>query len=108
VRESETEPIEQDGLSPAGRMIPPDRSTAKRQANPANRSRDRLRQPRLSPSFWSRGLQALAKFVQTSPSLQTPATSPVSPLKWTQDESTSPHAMSPTATSENASIFIAI
>jgi hypothetical protein len=64
-------------------------------------------QPRLWPSFSSRGLQAAAKFVQTSPSLQTPATSPVSPLKWTQDESTFPHAMSPTATSKR-SIFIAI
>jgi hypothetical protein len=47
----------------------------------ARRSWDRPCQPRLWPSFSSRGLQAVAKFVQASPSPQTPATSPVSPLK---------------------------
>src|SRR5262249_12439379 len=74
----------------------------------ARRSGDRLGQPWPSPPFSSAGLQALAKFVQASPSLQTPAMSPVSPLKWTQEESTFPHAMSPRPKSQNASIFMDI
>jgi hypothetical protein len=53
-------------------------------------------------------LQAVTKFVQVALSLHTPARSPVSPLKWTQDASTFPHPMSAKAKSQNASIFMAI
>src|SRR6266536_3319924 len=95
-------PSESDCEAPSkqgSRVLQPFTTSDDGQSVKARRSRDRLPQPRLSPSFSSRGLHALAKFVQASPSLQTPATSPVSPLKWAQDESTFPHAMNPTATS---------